>query len=166
MKVVRLSTLRTSLSYPQEIPLVLIFIRGWVDPRNRVRLEGLNRWKIPLTQTKLKPATIRLAARCINPNVLNDNDDNHKKLQVSCLLAENNIRIRNTAFQFTKSFDRIFIWETSWISMNSILPRVLNCLIISTLACVQRHLSEYQKQRLQIAVANSFCSFLLEHHKH
>jgi len=60
-----------------------------------------------MTQPKLKPATIRLAAQCSNPNLPEDNDDNHKKLQVACLLAENNIRIRSTAFHFTKSFDRI-----------------------------------------------------------
>ena len=62
-----------------------------------------------MTQPELKPATTRFAARCINPNLPDDNDDNYKKLQVACLLAENNIWIRSTAFHFTKFFDRIFI---------------------------------------------------------
>jgi len=66
-----------------------------------------------MTQPELKPATTRFAARCINPNLPDDNDDNYKKLQVACLLAENNIWIRSTAFHFTKFFDRIFIWETA-----------------------------------------------------
>jgi len=73
MKVVRLSVVRSGLLYHQHLFLVLIYVRGCVDPRATVRPEWWSQWKIPMT-----PATFRLVAQWLNqlrhrmPHVIND----------------------------------------------------------------------------------------------
>ena len=52
-------------SLPQEIPLVLITVRCWVDPRSIVWTEGLSQYKIPVTRSASQLETLRFVAQCL-----------------------------------------------------------------------------------------------------
>jgi hypothetical protein len=62
---VRLSALRGGRHLPPGTFLVLISVRGWVDRKVIVRLEGLGQLK-KSTSSGLEPATFRLVAQCLN----------------------------------------------------------------------------------------------------
>ena len=64
--MVSLSASRTGRLYPQEMFLVFIFTRGWVDPMVMVRSEGNMSLKKPVTPPGIVTGTVRLEAQHLN----------------------------------------------------------------------------------------------------
>jgi hypothetical protein len=63
---VRLSAPRDGRTLLSGRLLVLISVRGWVDLRAMMRLEGLGKLRNPVTWSGIEPATFRLVAQCLN----------------------------------------------------------------------------------------------------
>jgi hypothetical protein len=51
---------------PQDISLLLISVRGWVDLGAIVRPVGLGPWQTQMTPSSTEHATIQLVAQCLN----------------------------------------------------------------------------------------------------
>jgi hypothetical protein len=114
MKVARLSVLRTGHFYPQKKFLVLISLRGWVDPRATMRPEGLCQWKILMTPSGIDTATFRFVTHCPNHCTTaypTSHEDQHRFMIISCwvILRTRNISDRissenqNSNFVFNNS---------------------------------------------------------------
>ena len=70
MKVVSLSALRTGRLYPQEIFVVLIPVKCWVNPKAMVWPGRFCQWKIPMMPSGIERATSRLAQPTAPPEQL------------------------------------------------------------------------------------------------
>ena len=52
--------------FPQDIPLVLISVKVWIDTRDIVHPKGLYQWKVPMASSGIESSTFRLTAQCLS----------------------------------------------------------------------------------------------------
>jgi hypothetical protein len=106
----RLSALRAGRCLAPGKFLVLIFVRGWVDPRAIVRMEGLGQLKNS-PHPGLEPATFQLVAYCLNQLRYH-----MPPLTSGCL---NNI------------YETWYVYHGTWVHLNGVIHKSLPSVRVS-----------------------------------
>jgi hypothetical protein len=113
--------------YPEEYSWYS-FVRGWVDPRATVRLEGLGQFKNPIASSRIEPATLRAVTLCLNhlryrvhlfQNVRSWKNLSSEEMASNICFCKEGRGLQTTILPWDLGFSCGWLWSFLWSGMSS-----------------------------------------------